>query len=368
MKTFFRHFGATGLVCVALASVASAVPAKKTPAKPAAKKPVAKAPVKKPPVKKPTIGIKETPQMTGAVGRFGELYGLKSGFTFQILGARYSYDAFDDYSQLYPEPDQKLLVLRVALKNNTPADLYFSSTDHEFQLQASNNELYTGSAYRLRSQLSNDYSPTLKPGQGIGQGEDNPFEVAIPIPNGVTISKIILKKGRKGSTEEVMRFFVAGTEGGDAKNIIAPPSVGNGKPPFKPEGFFPSSYYEFKINSVTFTSDPIAGTEPPENRQFAVVNITYKNATSKPQGYYDFLAGGLDKVAFTDADGENYPASGDIGVLKASSDERSEGEIAPDSEKTCRIVIPVPKNVALKTLIIGSAKGFRWTLDASNWK
>ncbi|BCM89808.1 hypothetical protein IAD21_01656 [Abditibacteriota bacterium] len=359
MNTFFRHLGAVGVVCATLVSGAMAAPAKKVPAK----KPPAKTPAKK-----PGIGIKKTPQMAGGVVRFGDLYGLKSGFTFQILSARYSYDAFDDYGGLYPTPDHKLLVLRVAIKNNTPADLYFDGNSHEFQIQASNNELYSGASYRLASAKSKAFNSNLKPGLGMGQGADNPFEVAIEIPDTAQVSKIILKQGRKGTSEDVLRFLVAGTQGGDPKNVIAPPSVGNGTPPFKPDGFFPSSYFQFRINSVQFVPGPIAGTDAPENRQFAVVNITYKNATSIPQSYYDFLAGGLDRVAFADSDGENYPANGDIGVLKASSDEKSEGDIAPGAEKTCRIVIPVPKTVTLKTLTIGSAKGHLWTLDASSWK
>ncbi|RYG71230.1 hypothetical protein EON80_05560, partial [bacterium] len=203
---FGLRFGVLALGANVLTGVAQAAPAVKKPAAKAKPKAV------------PKLGIKKTPQMTGSVGRFGELYGLKSGFTYEILSARYSYDAFDDYSGLYPDPSQKLLVLKVAIKNGTPADNWFSGDQHSFQLQDANNQTYSGNSYRLAAKGSAETSLTLKPGQGAGLEPGNALEVAIPVADGANITKIVLQNGRKGSKDDVMRFFVAGTQGGDLKN------------------------------------------------------------------------------------------------------------------------------------------------------
>ena len=45
-----------------------------------------------PPRSKPTVGVKGAGQVAGGVIRFGDLIALKSGFTYQILAARYSVD------------------------------------------------------------------------------------------------------------------------------------------------------------------------------------------------------------------------------------------------------------------------------------
>lgn len=157
---FLCRFGTVALIGTAFASAAMAAPAAKTKLQPAQKA-------------KAQVGIKQTPQMAGAVGRFGEIYGLKSGWTFEILGARYSYDAFDDYGQAYPATDQKFLLLQIAIKNNTPDDNYFNTSDHQFQIQDADNQLYTGGAYRLSSMGAKEFGPTLKPGQGAGQDPNN---------------------------------------------------------------------------------------------------------------------------------------------------------------------------------------------------
>jgi len=356
MNTHFLYrFTTVALVGITLIGAVNAAPVAKKP-------PVTKAPVE------PKPGIKKTPQMSGAVGRFGELYGLKSGWTFQILSARYSYDAFDDYNQLYPTADQKLLVLRVALKNGTPEDKFLNTGELQFQIQDSNNQTFEGGSYRLSSGKNKKFGPNLKPGQGVGQDPKNWLEVAIPIAEDSKVTKIVLKQGRKGTSEDVMRFFVAGTQGGDAKNIIAPAPHGDNTTPLKAEGFFPSRYFQFRINGVTFVSGPIGGSEAPENRRFAVVNLTLKNVTSVAQGTYEFTGDSYDKQLFTDADGEYYTSSSDIGLLKASADEQTSGEIAPNQEKTVRLVFAVPKTGELKTLSLGSTNAKRWVFDASAWK
>jgi hypothetical protein len=354
-----RVLWTSAVVGIHLTSTAFAAPKKTAvPAKPAPKSAAVPA--------KP--GIKSTPQVTGAVCRFGDLFALKSGWTYQILSAKISYEPFDDYGNLYPATGQKLLVLNVAIKNNTPDDLFFGSEDHEIQVQDSNNQLYTGNNYRLASGKSNEFGPTLKPGQGAGQDLNNPLQVAIQVAEDAKIVKVILKQGRKGTSEEVIRFPIAGAPDGDPKNVISPAVGEDTKAIMKPGDFVPSRYYDFRVDDVSFITGPIKGVDPPENRRFAVVKMTVRNALSKNASSFDFLADSFDKQFFTDADGENYTASGDIGVLKASSDESFEGDFQPGQERKLRVVFPVPTQGALKSLTIGAVDGKFWNFDASGWK
>ena len=356
MTISFRPLALSSCALLVGASVAFATPKPKP-------KPKAK------PVTHPKLGIKKTPQMAGGVGRFGEIYALKSGWTFQILGARLRYEPFDDYNGVFADTGKKLLVLRVAIKNNTPEDNQFNGSFHGFQVVDTDNETVTGGAYRLHSEGSTGTLPTFKPGQGAGQDAANPLEVVIPVKEDAGIVKIILTQGRKGSSEDVTRFFVAGAPGGDAKNVIAPlPANQVGTAPLKADGYFPSRNYDFRINGVTFVPGPVAGQDAPANRRFAVVNLTIKNPTTVPRSTYDFVAAPDTAVFFTDADGDHYPASGDIGALKGSSDEKTDGDIAPGAEKTIRLVFPVPVTGDLKTLSLGAPGGKFWTFDASGWK
>lgn len=85
--------------------------------------------------------------MTGAVGRFGEIYGLKSGFTYQILSARYSYEPFDDYDGTYAATGNKVLVVRYAVKNDSPEDGVFLAGRHTFQVEEANHQLFRGQLF-----------------------------------------------------------------------------------------------------------------------------------------------------------------------------------------------------------------------------
>lgn len=355
-----RVLWTSAVVGIHLTSTAFAAPKKAAdPPKPTAKPAAAPAP-------KP--GIKATPQMAGAVCRFGELFALKSGWTYQILSAKISYEPFDDYEGVYPETGQKLLILNVAIKNNTPDDLFFGGEDHEIQVQDGNNQLYSGHSYRLTSGKNDGFGPTLKPGQGAGQDLNNPLQVAIPVAEDAKIVKVILKQGRKGTSEEVIRFPIAGAPDGDPRNVITPAAGEDTKALVKPGDFLPSRYYDFRIDEVSFVTGPVKGVDPPENRRFAVVKMTVRNALSKNASSFDFLADSFDKQFFTDADGENYTASSDIGVLKASSDESFEGDFQPGQERKLRLLFPVPTQGTLKSLTIGAVDGKFWTFDASGWK
>lgn len=314
----------------------------------------------------PKIGIKKQAQMTGAVGRFGEIYGLKSGYTYQIISARYSYEPFDDYDQTYAETGKKLLIVRYAVKNDTPEDGVFLAGRHSFQVEEANHQLFEANYFRSSVDKNTGFEPHLKPGQGVGQGSDNIVEAVIPVAEGSPVIKLILQQGRKGSKEDVMRFFVAGTPDGDQKNVIAPAPHDGETAPLKPDGVFPSGFFDISIKSVSFVNGTFAGQDAPENRRWAVVTLGLKNPTSAAATMFGLFGRADGKVAFTDADGEIYPLTTD--VLKASSDEISDADLAPGQTRTVRVGFAVPTQGELKTLTLGANSGRYWVFDASSWK
>lgn len=175
------------------------------------------APAKKPKPKPATHNaVKGQSQMAGGNGQFGQIYTLDDGFNFEILAAHYTMDPFPAYEYQIAGPDQKVLVIELALKNANPSD---------------KGALYPGGQLELMSKGEAEGSFTLRPGQGIGQPSMNdPLRHAIVVPAKARIVKIMVGHGRKGSSEKTIRYYIAGAtaaeagEAGDPKNIITPPA------------------------------------------------------------------------------------------------------------------------------------------------
>ncbi len=330
------------------------------------KKPAPKPSVK--PVAKP--GIKGAAQMTGGAIRFGEIFALKSGFTYQILSARYSLDAFECYDMTAPATDEKLLILTVAIKNNRrEEDNYFGV--HSLQAVDTSNQIYetSQSAYALRSQPGKEFGPSLKPGQGLGQGGIDPLEVVFKMPADARIVKLILKQGREGTSEEVLRFFIAGaTEaeaGGkpDPKNLLAPlPHLAEKNALVPPGQYVPSWTFQFKLTGFS-TADKKGDEDAPEGKRWIFASISIKNPMHKKQNLYEFTGGGgLRELTLIDSDGERYPASY---LLKAKRDEDGDGELEPGEEKSYRVAFLVPKDTPFKSARLGASQGHLYLFDAS---
>lgn len=314
------------------------------------------------------IGVKGVNQMAGGAIRFGELIGLKTGYTYQILSARYSIDYFADFIDA-THTDEKFLILTVAIKNNRKADNWFNTDAYAFQAVDSMNQNYEGSAYILSSKPGEPLSPTLKPGQGLGQNASDPVIAAIRMPANARLVKLILKNGREGSSEEVLRFFLAdATEaeaGGkpDPKNTIAPLPRWAEKGAVIPQGqYVPSGSFYFKLNGFS-TAAKLGDAEPEEGKMWVFANLTVKNARRVPQGIFSFFLGDfVNQMVLIDADGEKYPASQ---FLKASRVEQPDGNMESLEERVFRVAFQTPKGITLKTARLGSPNSHLFVFDAS---
>jgi hypothetical protein len=353
--------------CLALILALAAPTLAAPPKKPAPKKPPAKPAPAKP--KPPQPGVKGASQMAGGAIRFGEIFALKSGFTYQILSARYSLDPRDDYSHDGLAADEKFLILTVAIKNNRRAG--DNDTGGEF-LQAvdATNKNFDNGLYALASKPGEAFAVNLKPGQGLGQGGVDPLEVAFKLGKDTKIVKLILKNGREGTSEEVLRFFVAGaTEaeaGGkpDPKNILAPLPVWAVDGAVIPAGQTVPSYTYFLTFTGFTSAGSLNGQEAEEGKKWVFASVKVKNAwKSKKQSLYDFYGGdSIANLVLIDADGEKYPASR---FLKAKKDEDPEGDLDPGEERAFRIAFQVAKDATFKTAKLGSSRGHLFLFDAS---
>ncbi len=317
----------------------------------------------------PSTGVKAAPQMTGGVNRFGDLIGLQTGWSFQILSARFTFDPFDDYTRMFPVANEKLLVLSVAIKNMSKGDSAFNPAAHSFQAIDVNNDVHEQTAYKLLSKPGVEFFPSLKPGQGFGQGGVNTVEVAIKVPLNTKLTKLILKQGRFGTKEEVVRFFLAGaTEaeaGGkpDPKNVIAalPESAVKGTPD-SVTGLYPSNNYYFRIDGFS-TADKLGGQDLEEGKKWVIANVTIKNGLSVKQGIWNFHGPVLgDNAVLIDTDGEKYAA---VRFIRKKSDDEVSGEFEPNEQLPFRIAFMVPKSATFKSLKYGSVDGHSYLIDAS---
>lgn len=337
-----------------LPAVASA---QKPPAKPAAKPPA-------------TAGVKGAGQLAGAALRFGDLFALDSGFTYQILSARYSVEPFDDYTHLLPGRNEKLLILQVAIKNNRrDADNFFDPANHTLQAIDSSNQNYDSAAYRLRSKPGEGFSPNLKPGQGLGQAGADPVEIAFRMPLDTRIVKLILQRRREGTREEVVRFFLAGaTEaeaGGkpDPKNVVAPlPAWALPGATAAPGTSYPSGGFLFRFEGFA-SAEKLGEEEPEEGKRWVFARIAVKNALAASQPLFEFYQGdSIVDLVLVDAEGEKYMAAH---FLKASKDEAPEGGLDPGEERVFRIGFKVPREAKFKTILLGSPAGHLYRFDAT---
>lgn len=336
--------------------------------------------------KKPTIptkpGTKGQGQMVGGDGQFGTVYSLKNGFNFAILSARYTVEAFSAYSPVTPTTDQKLLVLDFAIKNAKPAD-NFLDDGGLFTLVDSKGQLYTSFSVALKSLGSKPYNGTLRPGQGLGQGElKDPFQAAFAVPGNARIVKIMVNQGRLNTADTVLRYYVAGATreeagaAGDPKNVVAglPENV---RDPSGKDGAIaldegkgtqgvdlPSGTFRLRIEGLAYSTDADLG-ELPEGKRFAVLTVVAKQVTDKDNSFFELSGGDTPIYQVTTADGDRIQPTA---FRKASSNEDADHEFKPGDEYRFRVLFTVPADGAIKKLVVGAGQSRKWAMDPATIK
>lgn len=321
--------------------------------------------------------VKGQKQLTGGLGQFGTTYTLKNGWNFTILSAKYTLDPFNSYGPVMADSDSKLVVIDFAIKNATPSDA-FISIDGLFTLVDDKEQLYPGGSMTLESQGNKESSFNLRPGQGIGQPAlKDPLRVAFMIPSKAHIAKIMINQGRLNTNEEVFRYLLTAppkTADSKEKTFLAPlPEPA--RDPADPFGcvaldvckatmgaYVPSGPFFLRCDSLTSTSDPIFGGNPPDDgKKYWVATMSVKAGLQQERGMFDVEGGDGPLYEIKDSDGETYKP---LGFRKPKADEDPDHQFKEMGEEyTFRIVFALPKDAKPKKFQLGAGGMHRWSID-----
>ncbi len=313
-------------------------------------------------------------QMSGGLVKFGEVYTLSDKMNFEILRAKYTVEPLVCYNSSSASHKSKLVVVDIAIKNAAP---YENALGETITLVDDSGNLYeTGSGcVALASSKGEEFSASLKPGQGLGQeGLKNPLQIVFEVPFSAKITKMMITKGRLGKNEQVVRYLMAGTDpAADSHNIIAPLPAEVADPSDKsgatalPSGvgkmnvWCPAGLFAYKFTGLTSTTDQISERlVPGEGHKYMIATVVIKRLGRRPES---IGAAQSDDIAITDTDGEKNIR---LRTMKASSYDaiREEQELALGEEVTVRFLFEVSKSATLKTLVL-SGGTYPWTFDIS---
>lgn len=298
-------------------------------------------------------------QVQGAQGQFGAIYTMRDDFNLQFISAAYTLEPHRDYAATAPTADEKLLVIRFALKNARPLDNYYGGYTFTAVDEEENSYASTSGSTRYAPSGSSEYAPNLKPGQGVGQDSSKPLTVAIRIPNKARIKKLLVNNGRKAfPKEEILRFSIAGFADGDPKNTIAPLPAYAADASDKSGStslslcqgtvgtFYPNTYVDVRCDSISYR--PAS-----DGKQTAVVQVTVKNRASRPVDSYYFQESPLELVEARDGSGQKYPP-GEVGARQLSSDEALGSlQLNENEEASYRYFFEIPAGARLQSLRLG---------------
>jgi len=311
---------------------------------------------KKPPAPKPATGTLGTEQMKGGEGLFGTTYTVANngGYVYNvaIVSAEYSVARhnIDEGTSLAPKADEKLLILHLRAQNPNQEDEYFSGNFVTFSTVAKDDQTRDHNDYLRLASTKAPVGQKLKPGQKFPEE----LLMACIVPAKGPVPKLILNIGRKGTSEEVTRYFL-----GKAPNLVKPlpapfadPSDSTGATalaeiPAQVGTVYPAAFYDIRLDSVAFAAGPIGEAEAGDGKRFLVATVTVTNKTWQPSYFNGSLAATL-----ATSDDEKTELDDSL-VYKGKRDERWEGrKIDPYEAVTIRLLFPVPKDVTGKTLKI----------------
>jgi hypothetical protein len=321
------------------------------------KKPAGK-PAKAAPAKKPGGPIVlGTTQLPGDFGKIGQTYTIGKDYpiNFTLDSVRYTADRYTVHNNTYvPKDGEKLMVLRYTIHNPLPkeqryywADLKFTAVD----ALDTNHEYIT--AVRRAGIKEESFNQSLKPAQKVQ------IEAAILVPANGEVPKLIVERERNAP---VIRYDLRGKVA-KLGEPYADPADASGATlrkdiPFKFGDTAPLGGFDVKLESVAYTDEALGGREIKPGYRNATAVFTFKNMTASKLRYYwgDF------EVVGRDADGEKVPYT--QAMLKASRNEKTDGQTEPGEEVRVRFYFPVPekvdaKSISLREMQFAGSKG-RW--------
>ena len=304
-----------------------------------------------------------TAQMAGGEGELGKTYTLGKGFplNFTLKSAEYLVSRATVGNNVYaPSAEEKLLVLHYTVQNPTKQEQGVSWNSFKFTAVDAKDTNQVFNNYIAREGTSENYAARLKPAQKID------LVAAWEVPAAGVIPKLIVERE---SGAPVLRYDLRGkvkplpapfadaadTSGATALREV-PAVVGT---------YYPLKFFDMKLESVTFTTDPMDKKAPAEGKRYLVATLSIKNATGPTANEVSYSYGTF-KFTLKDADGEKEEFNEYL--MKATRDERAEGKLKPGEEYKFRIYFQVPSDMAGQTLYAREGDSRSYAFDISSFK
>lgn len=333
------------------------------PAASAQKKPAAKPqPPKKP---APTVGTVGTNQMAGTEGQIGVTYSLKENeitpkINFTITGVSYSTNRFllPDFT-LVPGKEKKYLVVRYVLHNPNTTDIELQGgmlTTYMFQAVGNDNKTY---------ESENEAGQTFIEMKGLASGK--PFPVAniilkpgqktetlvsvIPIPTDVIVPKLVLKRGRFGTNEQVVRFDLRGKVTPDFGifNDTANPAAPRAEIAGMVGTTYPLALASMTVLNIKRESGPLGNdVVAEEGNEFITGTVVMKNLTAQKRSFW---ADTKPMITLVNADGERKTFE-DAFLTVSRSGAVEQAEVSPGDERRGVFFFQIPKGAKVKQVIL----------------
>ncbi len=304
-----------------------------------------------------------TAQLAGGEGELGKTYtlGKNNPINFTLRSAEYTVSRVTVGSHVYaPNAGEKLLVLHYTVQNPTKREQGIDYSSFKFTAVDAKdvNQLFNN--YIAREGSSEIYQAQLKPAQKID------LIAAWAVPAAGPIPKLIVERE---SGAPVLRYDLRGK----AKPLVAPfadPADSSGATALQEVSaaagtYYPLKTFDMRLESVSFSSDPIDKKAPAEGKRYLVATLSIKNAsgpTAREAGYsYSNF-----KFDLKDADGEKTNFNGYL--MKAGRDEHADGSLKPGEEYKFRVYFELPQNLSGQTLYASEGDSRTYAFDISSFK
>jgi len=305
-------------------------------------------------VKKPAAGnitpgqakaiVLGTTQMPGDFGKIGQTYtmGKYEPVNFTLKSAEYSIGFFGvEPNRWVPSANQKLLILHYTIHNPLPKEQTYDWSYMHFTAVDSKDKNADAIQAVAREGTTENGRITLKPAQKA--------EVmsAIIVPAEGVIPKLIVER-EKG--QPVVRYDLRGKVTPLPPHCADPSDVSGAtvrrEIDAKQGTFYLLGGIEARLDSVTYSKEPIADFELPAGKQNVIAVFTIKSTPKRSENY----AWSTFDAVLRDADGEKTPYN--QWLLKGSRNERAEGKLEPGEEVRVRFFFPIPEKVTGKALLL----------------
>lgn len=337
-----------------------------------------------PPPKKPTNapGTLGTKQMEGKEGQLNVAYTLKEeyfigGYNITLTDVSYSTRSFPVGEEYYtPTSEQKFVVIRFLLQNPKKQDITIGSDLAKalFQVVATDNKTYEaeGTPYVFVD------NPKLAPGKGYlladltlkpGQ-KSEPLVAVITVPSDLIVPKLIIKRGRFGTSEEVVRFDLRGKVKNDLGVFADPenPTTPRIEAPAEFGKPYTLSALQVTLEGLKRESGPIKDVEAEEGKEFLTGTVTIKNISHRGRPFWGDVK---PVIILVDEDGEKTEFNQNFLRPSRTDEVAYNATVEPLEERKGVFYFPIRKGMKVKQILVQEYsfpdyRSRRLLYDASN--